>query len=180
MELNTSQPEHSLIVAKSAKKPLLMILFGVLLIALAFAASLLLQKNDQINSIQNELQQAQERITALATTPADEPTQPEIDLSTQGQTERAQLAATNYACSIVDFGCDKTTYTVDKFQEMTDTRTGYAVVSGINETNETLKLWLVSPIGGAGEWVVVYEGTTSPPRAVVERFGIPAEFVTAQ
>lgn len=178
MELNTSQPQHSEIIAKPARKPVVLIIVSLLVIALAVAASFILKQNDQINSVQNELSAAQNLFASVAKSSNN--TEEEIDMSAQAQSERAQLAAGAYGCSIVDFGCDKTTQTVEQFQEMTMDQDGFAVVNVVNAKEQTLSVWLKSRIGGTGEWVVIYEGTSLPSMDVIGRFGIPTDFLAVE
>lgn len=74
MELNTSQPEHSLIVAKSARRPLLLILSGIVLIALVAMGLLIWQKNQEIDQIFSQLVESEQRFTQQFTTSKDEST----------------------------------------------------------------------------------------------------------
>lgn len=74
MELNTSQPQHSLIVAKSARRPLLLILSGIVLIALVAMGLLIWQKNQEIDQIFSQLVESEQRFTQQFATSKDEST----------------------------------------------------------------------------------------------------------
>lgn len=63
MELNTSQPEHSIIMSKPSRNPILLIVGGIFLIAVVGLGLLVWQKNQEIGVALQQLSDSEKRFT---------------------------------------------------------------------------------------------------------------------
>lgn len=186
MELNTSQPQHSQIVSKPSRNPIIMIVVGALLIGIVLLGLLWWQKDQELQSVNSILKGAQDQIVKLndskdslqgKNTPADP------NDTKMSQKDAVLLGASSYYCMIKNFGCDKVAATVTKFQEETETTPGFAMVTASNASSqEGFKLWLEHTPGAPSsyDWVVIYAGQNVPPADIVSRFDIPSSFVNGQ
>jgi hypothetical protein len=180
MELNTSQPQHSQIIAKPSRNPILLIISGVILIVIVALVLLLWQKNQEIGSVLDQLADTEKQLVAKNTSKKDDGNASEqpamYKRSDAEQKTAASLAATEYYCLVTNFGCDKVTSTVTKFQKVTQDVDGFAIVKATNTSEKTVTAWLKYRSGGT-QWVVIYEGDSMPSSAVIKQFDIPTDFV---
>lgn len=63
MELNTSQPEHSTIMSRPSRNPILLIAAGIFLIAVVGLGLLVWQKNQEISGVLQQLSDSEKRFT---------------------------------------------------------------------------------------------------------------------
>lgn len=68
MELNTSQPQHSQIISKPSRNPILLIVIGVLVIVFVALGLLIWQKNQEIGHTLTQLSDAENLNKELAST----------------------------------------------------------------------------------------------------------------
>lgn len=182
MELNTSQSQGSQINSKPHRNPILLIGIGVVVILLVGMGLLLWQKNQEIGQALSQLSDTEKRLTDSLNSNKDKSANVGVEqkametLSESEQKQQATLGASAYYCAISNFGCDKVTTIVTKFQKATDTTSGYAKVVATNGSDKKLTLWLKYRVGGS-DWIVFYEGEALPPAVVVERFAVPADFL---
>jgi hypothetical protein len=138
----------------------------------------------QLRDAESKLTVAQNEATALKSQVAkskDLPTDADMDMSDKAQQSRVSVAAANFYCSIKDFGCDKVTSVITKFQptKITEGSTvgqdGFAIVTATPATNGTgAKLYLKSENGVA--WVVIFDGQNAPSKEIADKFDIPTSF----
>lgn len=182
MELNTSQPHHSEIMTKPSRNPILFIVVGIVIIVIAALALLLWQKNQEIGQALNQLSDTEKRLTDSLSTNKDKSSGPALEdvdmssLSENDQKNAAALVASEYACSVTSFTCNKAQTTVTTFQKVTDKTAGFAKVSTASGDGAKVTTWLKYRAGGS-QWVVIYEGEAMPSAAVIKQFDIPTDFL---
>jgi hypothetical protein len=103
----------------------------------------------------------------------------QTSIDDKSQQSRAELAASTYYCVIENFGCDKVTATVTKFQSFVadgaSKRDGFAIVSAGNSAGLGIKIYVKSVDGL--QWTVIYDGQNTPSQAIVDKFAIPKDFM---
>jgi hypothetical protein len=182
MELNTSQPQHSQIISKPSRNPILLVVIGLILIALVALGLLVWQKNQEIGNTLNQLADVERQLSDSLSSGKETASQLPAEqtatytLSESEQKEQAVLGASSYYCAVANFGCDKVTTSVTEFQKATETTAGYAKVVATNDSGKKLTLWLVNGVG-ASSWIVFYEGAALPSPAVQEKFPVPTDFL---
>ncbi len=182
MELNTSQPQHSQIISKPSRNPILYIVIGAILIALTVLGLLVWQKNQEISLALSQLADTEKRLTESVKSGNDKPVDMPQDhsalaaLSEVDQKISAATAAADYYCAVRDFGCDKVVANVTKFQKATDTTDGFAVVTSTNLSGQKVTPWLKYRVGGSG-WIVFYEGEALPSAAITKQFSVPTDLL---
>lgn len=180
MELNTSQPQHSQIIAKPSRNPILLIVVGIVIIVIAALGLLLWQKNQEIGSVLEQLADTEKQLVATNANKKDSgkaSEQPAMyKRSEVEQKSAASLATTEYYCLVTNFGCDKVSSTVTKFQKVTEDKSGFAIVKATNAEGKSMTAWLKYRNSGS-QWVVIYEGEATPSSAVIKQFDIPTDFV---
>lgn len=175
MEPQTSDQNTTVTKKRVATLPLLLV--GILVVALAYVSLQWWQGRQDLESVQKDLREAND--TAQNKTDANNKN------SSSGATEisardKALLAASNYYCSIKDFGCDKVASTASQFQAPTTTSDGFAVITALGPRGNTTNIWLKARVGGSGEWVVIFEGKGLPGDDVTKKFSIPESFLYEQ
>ncbi len=182
MELNTSQPQHSQIVSKPSRNPILYMVVGIVLIALTVLGLLVWQKNQEISLALSQLADTEKRLTDSVKSTANKATdlpltnKSIVAMSENEQKTSATAAAADYYCAVSDFGCDKVSASVTTFQKLTDKSDGFAKVKATGTSDKTLTLWLKHRIGGQ-QWIVFYEGEAMPSAAITKQFSIPTDFL---
>lgn len=181
MELNTSQPQHSQIIAKPSRNPILLIAVGAVIIIIVALALLVWQKSQEVSSVLVQLADTEKQLVAKTSNSgknSDKVTQQPAmyTLPEAEQKAAASLAATEYYCLVANFGCDKVTSQVTKFQKVTDSTDGFAIVKAINSEGKSVTPWLKYRTSGT-QWIVFYEGEAMPPSAVIKQFDIPTDFL---
>lgn len=182
MELNTSQPQHSQIVSKPSRNPILYIVIGVVLITLTALGLLVWQKNQEISTVLSQLSDTEKRLTESMNPSRNKatdlplPTTSIVAMSENEQKTTATSAAADYYCGVSDFGCDKVSASVTDFQKLTVESDGFAKVVATNAAGSKLTVWLKHRIGGSG-WAVFYEGQALPSAAITKQFSIPTDFL---
>lgn len=182
MELNTSQPQHSQIISKPSRNPILFIAIGVVVIVLVALGLLVWQKNQEISQALSQLADAEKQLSdsLRGNSKQSGPDAESIMMSRKTEDEQkiaAELVAGEYACSIRGFACNKSESNVKMFQKVTDTTAGYAKVSVVTADGaNTVTPWLIHRAGGS-QWIVFYEGEAMPSPAVQERFPVPTDFL---
>ena len=173
MELNTSQPQHSMIVARSARKPVLIAVVGLVLIGAVLAGSLPLQKEHQIESIRSELRSSEDRFSALVQSDDKNKTDDQAQ-----QTDQATAVALNYSCNVFSFDCDSAQAEVVKIRSSSLDQAGFAIIrlNSANPDDQAMTLWLKQRPAQAGDWLVFYDGDR-PPADLIDRFAVPADFI---
>lgn len=185
MELNTSQPRHSEIIAKPARKPVLLLVISFLLIVFTVLGLVVWRQNQEINSTLGLLADAEKRLEDSLGIGKDKSADSEkpvvrqamATLSEDEQKTAATTDSSHYICALANFGCDKVTQEVTKFQPVTETDGGFAVVVATHASGEKRTLWLKHVVSGEA-WIVIYDGET-PTREIIDRFAVPADFVAA-
>lgn len=182
MELNTSQPQHSQIISKPSRNPILFIAIGVIVIMFVALGLLVWQKNQEIGQVLNQLADTEKLLTESVRSTADKATdlpaleKPMASRDEKDQQSAATIAASEYYCAISDFGCDKVSSQPIEFQKVTETNDGFAKVSAKNMSNQTLIIWLKYSMNGT-QWVPFYEGQAMPSAEIIKRWSIPTDFL---
>ncbi len=73
MELNTSQPDHSLIVGKPSRNPILLIVVGALVIGIVAIGMVLWQRMADLDGVRAELASVQQQLTHANSTKTVKP-----------------------------------------------------------------------------------------------------------
>ena len=161
MELNTSQPQHSEIIAKPARKPVIAIIIGLLVIALAILGVLLWSSRQDITFVQDELKGLHDQLNVAkqSSTSAAKSDDAQIILATKaymhGQTASAK--------SNIDVVVNKK---VDIFARVGVTRDGATGSSCVLKQADNV-------------WMVLYctQSETETTKNLNQIFGVPHEVI---
>jgi hypothetical protein len=182
MELNTSQPQHSQIISKPSRNPILFLAIGVIVIVLVALGLLVWQKNQEIGSMLNQLADTEKQLSdtlKFTSTKATDVPIDEMPMASRDQKEQqsaAVSAASQYYCALGNFDCDKVSVFKVDLQTVTDNRDGYAKVYAKSMSDQNVVVWLKYAVDGK-QWVPFYEGEALPPADVVKKWSIPTDFL---
>ncbi|MEO5691277.1 MAG: hypothetical protein ABIQ64_03775 [Candidatus Saccharimonadales bacterium] len=168
MELNTSQPQHSQIVSKPSRNPILYIVCGVVIITIVLLALLIWQQKQQIASVANELtntQKLNEELTKARQSLENKAVQKEDAPSKTGD-ENAQVVALaesyQKAASITTYD-----YKVEKLE---------AEFARVSFKTPYVEQCFYKKVDGT--WTQIFCGVVRPSSALIKQYGIPTTLTT--
>lgn len=166
------------------KKAILGLFLIVLIAVLAAAAAWSYMETEKlkgdISQKESELQLKKDELASLKM--AHEKGELEGDDRTSApnlsEEERMKLAASTYVCILKAISCDKSTQSTVKVIESKPDRPGFALMKVGDSTSASTNLYLKQS-GSGNDWVVIYEGISTPSNEVVEKFEIPNELLAS-
>ncbi len=161
-----------------AKKVLKWLFMTVLLLGLAGAAGWFWYDGqgakDELSSVKAELAKAKADVSSAKSELNKQVAAKPAELTTK---EKIQLAASNYACSVVIAStntCDKASQTVVRMQEQSSSQAGFAIVNIVDTSNKVIMHLLEKSVDGKS-WTVIFKGDKLDT-ATIDAFKVPTAY----
>ncbi len=162
MELNTSQPQHSQIVSKPSRNPILYIFVGLVVVIIAVLALLIWQQKQQIASVASELTDTKKLNEDLAKARRDlesRVVQEDAPSKTGDDNAKVVSLAESYqkAAGITTY--DFKVETVEASFARVSFKTPFVEQCFYKKVDDT--------------WTQIFCGVTKPSNAVIKQYSIP-------